>query len=36
MTIAKSEVLIWFLLRNCYSMGAMNLWCEESTGANFG
>ena len=25
MTTAKSEVLIGLLLKNCYSMGAMNL-----------
>ena len=35
MTAAKSEVLIGLLLKNCYSVGAMNLW-GESTGTNFG
>ena len=36
MTTAKSEVLIGLLLKNCYSVGAMNLWWEESTRGNFG
>ena len=26
MTTAKNEVLIGLLLKNCYSVGAMNLW----------
>ena len=26
MTTAKNEVLNWLLLKNCYSVGAMNLW----------
>ena len=25
MTTAKNEVLNWLLLKNCYSVGAMNL-----------
>ena len=40
MTTAKNEVLNWLLLKNCYSVGAMNLWwccmCGGwSTGRNF-
>ena len=36
MTTAKNEVLIGLLLKNCYSVGAMNRWCGESTGEKFG
>ena len=36
MTTAKSEVLIRFLLKKCYSVGAINLWCGESTVETFG
>ena len=36
MTTAKSEVLIRFLLKKCYSVGAINFWCGESTVETFG
>ena len=36
MTTAKSEVLLGLLLKNCYSVGEMNLWWGKYTGTNFG